>query len=251
MRSKTLFFTMLVLAVGGCQGGDSLSPEAARRTAAFSPVNDDVDQVVHVDHMKGGVVNEARTVTTEAKSFRLESGGIHWLNGGNVEYIISGTEAVSGGNAAIEASEVTWDSYVTPRTFSHTQSSTQVNPCTGRPNTVGWSTIDGPGNIVAVTATCFSRKGKQIVGFEMAIDQEEPWSIGGSSTTLDVQNTVTHEFGHAVGLGHVSSPNDVCLTMYPSVTLGEIQKRTLGLGDKLGMARLYGSTDVTAGTCGT
>jgi hypothetical protein len=39
--------------------------------------------------------------------------------------------------------------------------------------------------------------------------------------------------------------------MYPYADYGEIQKRTLGLGDKLGMQRLYGSTDVSAGACGS
>jgi hypothetical protein len=66
-----------------------------------------------------------------------------------------------------------------------------------------------------------------------------------------VENTVTHEFGHVAGLGHVHAPHDGCLTMFPFVDLGEIQKRTLGLGDKLGMQRLYSSTDVTAGSCGS
>jgi hypothetical protein len=39
--------------------------------------------------------------------------------------------------------------------------------------------------------------------------------------------------------------------MYPYVDFGEIQKQTLGLGDKLGMQALYSSTDVSAGTCGS
>ena len=39
--------------------------------------------------------------------------------------------------------------------------------------------------------------------------------------------------------------------MYPYAGLGETQKRTLGLGDKLGMQTLYGSTDVSAGACGS
>jgi matrixin len=83
------------------------------------------------------------------------------------------------------------------------------------------------------------------------IDNAEPWSIGATSTTLDVQNTATHEFGHVAGLDHVHPWKDGCLTMYPYVALNEIQKRTLGLGDKLGMHDLYNSTDVTAGTCGS
>lgn len=38
--------------------------------------------------------------------------------------------------------------------------------------------------------------------------------------------------------------------MYPYASLGETQKRTLGLDDKLGMQMLYGSTVVSPGACG-
>jgi len=35
--------------------------------------------------------------------------------------------------------------------------------------------------------------------------------------------------------------------MYKFAGLGEIQKRTLGLGDKLGMDALYGTGNISAG----
>ena len=98
---------------------------------------------------------------------------------------------------------------------------------------------------------CDERDTREIVGFTIILDQDEPWFIGSSETTFDVQNTATHEFGHAAGLGHVHPPKAGCLTMYPYVAFGEIQKRTLGLGDKLGMQTLYNSTDITAGSCGS
>lgn len=70
-----------------------------------------------------------------------------------------------------------------------------------------------------------------------------------TSGTFDVENVTAHEFGHAAGLGHVNAPQDGCLTMYALSGKEEIQKRTLGLGDKLGMEALYDSDDVAAGTC--
>jgi hypothetical protein len=39
--------------------------------------------------------------------------------------------------------------------------------------------------------------------------------------------------------------------MYRFAIQGETQKRTPGLGDKLGMAALYGNTDLSAGSCGS
>ena len=60
-----------------------------------------------------------------------------------------------------------------------------------------------------------------------------------------------HEFGHVAGLDHVNAPRDGCLTMYRFATSGETQKRTLGLGDRLGMDVLCSTGDTALGPgCG-
>jgi hypothetical protein len=82
------------------------------------------------------------------------------------------------------------------------------------------------------------------------MDTAEPWSVTGEGDKFDVEGVASHEFGHAAGLGHVNSWRDGCLTMYRFVALGEMQKRTPGLGDKLGMNTLYASADVSAGASG-
>jgi hypothetical protein len=252
MRNRLLCASSLMMALAACTSGDNLSPNAGNPSSEMSssPRKDFV-QERFVDYARGPSTLAAPVATTEGDDFRLIRGGFSWFTGGTVEYRIAGTEAVSGGNTAILASAATVDGFITTRSFVNNNSTTQINPCTGSPNTVQWAAIDGPGGIVAVTGPCFILQTKEIVGFAMTIDQAEPWVIGSDATKLDVQNTVTHEFGHVAGLDHVRAPQDGCLTMFPFVDLGEIQKRTLGLGDKLGMQRLYGSTDVTAGTCGT
>lgn len=53
----------------------------------------------------------------------------------------------------------------------------------------------------------------------------------------DVQNAVTHELGHALGLMH--NPRDQRLVMYPSAPAGEISKRVLQDDDRAGLAALY------------
>jgi hypothetical protein len=240
------------MALAACISGDTMSPSAGSRSPELSSsVRKDFVQEHFVDHAKGASNLAAPVATTEGDHFHLIRGGISWFGGGTVEYTITGTEAVSGGNTAILASEATVDGFVTTRSFVNNNGSTQTNPCTGLPNNVRWAAIDGAGGIVAVTSTCFGAQTKEIVGFAMTIDQAEPWFIGSSQTAFDVENTVTHEFGHVAGLDHVRPPQDACLTLFPFVDLGETQKRTLGLGDKLGMQELYGSTDVTAGACGS
>ena len=69
------------------------------------------------------------------------------------------------------------------------------------------------------------------------------------SAFFDVENVISHEFGHVAGLGHVNAPKDGCLTMYALSGKGEIQKRDLGFGDQLGMDVLYGTDEALAADC--
>src|SRR3989344_4864918 len=59
-----------------------------------------------------------------------------------------------------------------------------------------------------------------------------------NSAVMDYQNIATHEFGHALGLGH---PQDSCTeeTMYRFAAYGETKKRTLEIGDITGIKQLY------------
>lgn len=54
----------------------------------------------------------------------------------------------------------------------------------------------------------------------------------------DVQNTFSHELGHALGLMHSSVAPD--LVMYPSAQPGETCKRVLKADDLAGLTELYG-----------
>lgn len=188
--------------------------------------------------------------TTESDRYTFLFGPIHWFAGGTIEYRISGTEPVTGANAAIVAGEQAWDALIPTRVFARSDGTSQTNPCTDLPNTVSWAAIDGPGDVLGFAAPCYDLISKEIVGFSITFDSDELWGTNGDPALLDVGNAATHEFGHAVGLGHVGAPRDGCLTMYKFAAEGEIQKRTLGLGDKLGLTALYGNTQTSAGACG-
>jgi len=56
-----------------------------------------------------------------------------------------------------------------------------------------------------------------------------PGAISTSCVASDVQNAVTHEFGHFLGLAHSPDPSS---TMYASEPLGETSKRVLDSGSK-------------------
>jgi matrixin len=251
MRQSVPYLPILLVVIAGCQSGDSFSPPSNQPPENKAAGTRAVAQITEVDYVKPSNEAAAPVATTESDDYSLLNGGLHWFTGGAVEYAIVGTQPVNQANSAVETAVATMDGFITIRSFSRNDRTSQVNPCTGSPNSITWASMDGPGGIVAATSPCYVLNTKEIVGFTMTIDQDEPWSVGGTSTTLDVQNTVTHEFGHAAGLAHVRAPQDGCLTMYPFVALGEIQKRTLGLGDKLGMQKLYNSTDVSSGSCGS
>lgn len=79
---------------------------------------------------------------------------------------------------------------------------------------------------------------RELVEWDVVFNAYYPWSLSGESATMDYQNIATHEFGHALGLGH---PDDSCTeeTMYRYASLGETKKRDLHTGDIAGIQELY------------
>ncbi|MBI2165344.1 MAG: matrixin family metalloprotease [Chloroflexi bacterium] len=185
----------------------------------------------------------------ESDHYKLVQGGIRWFSGSTVEYQINNTTAAQA--AAVNSAIATIDGFITTRAFAHVQGTTQINPCTGQPNSISWLAGDGPGGVLAFTAVCVDTKAKEILGFRIAFDSLDTWSTSGEADKFDVENVAGHEIGHVAGLEHVNSPKDGCLTMYKFSDLGETQKRTPGFGDKLGLDKLYTTGDVTPGQCGS
>ena len=54
--------------------------------------------------------------------------------------------------------------------------------------------------------------------------------------TVDLENVLTHEFGHYLGLAHTTDPE---ATMFASAVAGEILKRDLGSDDIAGICAVY------------
>lgn len=61
------------------------------------------------------------------------------------------------------------------------------------------------------------------------------------SNRWDLEGTVTHEFGHAFGLGHVSFAQHSALTMTDGLPDCSTAYRGLGLGDYLALKQQYGT----------
>jgi hypothetical protein len=95
-------------------------------------------------------------------------------------------------------------------------------------------------SLLALTSTWSTSDGT-IVGFDMAINANQPWSTDGTPGTYDLENMLAHEFGHVLGLGHTE--DDLFATMHATSVLGELTKRDLTEDDRDGLAYQYGELE--------
>ncbi len=97
--------------------------------------------------------------------------------------------------------------------------------------------------LLAVTVITIDVKRHAIVDADIVVRTDKRWDLldhghEGGPRRHDLQNALTHELGHLVGLQHsVAAPEVV---MYPGTVPGETQKRTLADDDRDGAAYLYG-----------
>lgn len=117
-------------------------------------------------------------------------------------------------------------------------------------NELFFGDIEDPG-VIAVTIVWGIFSGppfaRELVEWDMVLDDPDfTWGNAGptsetelgDTSVMDYQNIVTHEAGHAAGMGH---PSDGCTeeTMYRFAQSGETKKRTLHAGDITGIQALY------------
>jgi hypothetical protein len=228
-RLIALSLLVLLIAVSGASG-------SAQAAGAY-------DEVVFEG--SEATVGPGTDTIDESNKFKLVNGGISWPAGSTVEYTMGGLPVQF--QSAVLAAVATLSSHMPGTEFVWNEDTTQLNPCTGQANSITWVSADGAGGVLASAAACFNTASKDISGFRMAFDLNEPWATDGNANSVDFQGVATHEMGHVVGIDHTNAPASSCLTMYKFSSLGETQKRTLGLGDKLGMDKLYGGGDITPG----
>ena len=114
--------------------------------------------------------------------------------------------------------------------------------CDDGTNTIGWARLD-PGTIAEVM-TCVDSTGRRIVDADLALNVTWHWEdIQGepeSRHSYDIRSIVTHELGHFVGaLGDLYSSDALYQTMMGNEKYGETRKRTLALGDIVGLQLAY------------
>ena len=141
----------------------------------------------------------------------------------------------------ITAAAETWDEQTSFEVFADSPSVTDKQAgiqdyC----NVVAWGSY-GNSQVIAVTYIWYNRFTRKIVETDTMMNTQFSWSLSGEAGKMDVQNIMTHEFGHWCGLGDLYGDRDYWLTMYGYAAYGETSKRDLGLGDILGLQARYGA----------
>ena len=111
-------------------------------------------------------------------------------------------------------------------------------PTGDRVNVVGFGRV--PNGDAALT--CIWSIGDQIIEADMKLDRSAGWatSLASCHSASLLEAVATHEFGHVFGLGHVPEATHGRLTMSERLDgLCEDNEASLGLGDMLGLEKLY------------
>ena len=99
---------------------------------------------------------------------------------------------------------------------------------------------DKRANVIAVASVWRTRKGKQIVEFDIKFNTQYEWGDASvDPTKMDLQNIAVHELGHGIGLLDVYDSSCSDVTMYGYATEGETKKRSLAAADMLGIQSMY------------
>ena len=129
----------------------------------------------------------------------------------------------------------------------------EYNQHAGNANTVifvdDWAGSELPEDAFGITQVWHNPNTGEILDADMRLN-ETLGQFGICSTTspcpagvVDIQNVMTHEAGHFLGLGHSSV---VGATMSSRATVGETSKRSLADDDRQGVCAIYGSNPAAA-----
>ncbi|MGI8926348.1 MAG: matrixin family metalloprotease [Tepidiformaceae bacterium] len=224
-RPDGIYYVEILMLVGERPGRDFDAEVAAAREAIIA-------------RFPGAVPTDDSGVSAQfvQNSYWWAEHGTDWL------YNSAGKPAsLSGEGAAIGAASDTWGN--AGADFAFTNAGTTgagtgaCNNSTDGGNTVGWAPQGN--SVLAVTCTWYSTATSPFPAteFDMEIDPDWNWTTG-TPSNIDVQSVITHEFGHAVGLGHSASSAAVMYATYGAGT----SKRALTPDDINGLVAIYGAT---------
>ncbi len=179
-----------------------------------------------------GNTSTAQAATTTAC---YSTTGAKWPSNAAVYKV--GASLPSGWDASIAAATSTWRNAGANFSFS-----SDINS----PNELSYADLvakygSSYTNTYAVTTTWTTLSSNQIAKATIEFNSQFQWSTSAEANSADVQNILTHEFGHWLRLGDIYQPTTCSeVTMWGYAALGETKKRSLEQPDIDGIISLYG-----------
>lgn len=167
-------------------------------------------------------------------------GAIHWYNSA-IYYSInpSNTEDLSEDSvvSTIQAATAAWQQSQAAIAFEYQgQSETQDSDWEDQ-NTIYWASEWLRDSNLLASAMVWSEDSGAAVAFDIPINGPGyAWGTEGEDDRVDLQNALTHEIGHVLGMGHLPDPE---ATMFDSAVKGETNKRDLDQEDIACIEGLY------------
>jgi len=172
----------------------------------------------------------ANDVCSGASPYALA--GYHWAGAAaTYEY---GSSLPSAWRSSADASAATWNAAGSAMRIAHDPTTGPADAVRDGKSVVCYGTL--PSGVLGTTYAWYNTSTHVVTEADIKLTTALPMTVGGSPSSVDVQSVLTHEFGHFVGLDHVS---DVTQTMYPSIPNDSRIYRTLCDGDILGIRTLY------------
>jgi len=243
-----IFVSVVVLSLSGIAGASMMIPASDKakehaKAPEKSPVigeNWDLERVDFIHYARPNKPGKGRKTNACYKLL-----GVKWRELA-VDYIINPSNPFglteSFVTSAISTSAETWDSET---------SAELLNDNYGVDYELEYGTQDYKNAIVfddypndgviGVTSIWYTRRGKRIVEFDILLNTRFDWGDGEANPAImDVENIMTHELGHGLGLGDIY--NDTCsaVTMFGYSTEGDVEKRSLETSDITGLQAMYG-----------
>ena len=241
-----VLFFILVLAVGFAAASMLIPANDDAKENAKAPENSpvinenwDLERVDFIHYAKPNGVGSAKSPSC----YKLM--GVKW-NPLPVSYVInpSNPQGLSEGfvTSTISASAESWDSATSSELFNNAYGvnySAQYGVQNFQ-NALVFGDYPDSG-VIGVTSVWYTRVGKRLVEFDMLLNTDFTWGDADlNSSVMDLQNIITHELGHGIGLDDIYSTSCLSVTMYGYSTEGETSKRTLETADIAGLQKMYG-----------
>ncbi len=150
--------------------------------------------------------------------------------------------------SAFRSSAQQWKSWNSNLNFIHQGTTTATfaaegpdGGCDDGTNVVTWHRFDA--SVIAAVSVCTDDSGRVVRDVDLAMNVTQHWEdVSGepdSRHSFDIRSIVTHELGHWLSFADIYGGADSKQTMFGQADHGETSKRTLALGDVVGVQTAY------------